>query len=217
MGRTGSQSRRKLSVIPAVESAKALVFDFDGTLVDSNEIKWSGFEHVFSEYTGQLARISAYCRGNNHTIRGEKFRFVCEQILHIAYTAERERSLQERYAAYTTEGVAHAPEIPGASQFVRQVSDRPTALLSSTPHAILLEILRRKGWQAMFKTVQGAPVVKRDWLIQYRIVMGCAAGDIVFFGDTDEDAASAGEAGCEFVRVGRTPGAAIPDFRVLLK
>jgi phosphoglycolate phosphatase len=217
MGRTGSQSRRKFSVIAAIESAKALVFDFDGTLVDSNEIKWSGFEHVFSEYTEQLAQISAYCRSNNHTIRGEKFRFVCEQILHIAYTAERERSLHERYAAYTTEGVAHAPEIPGAELFIRQVSDRPTALLSSTPHAILLEILRLKGWQAMFKTVQGAPIVKRDWLIQYQTVMDCTARDILFFGDTDEDEASAREAGCEFVRVGPSSGAAIGDFRVLLK
>jgi len=204
-------------VIAVVESAKALVFDFDGTLVDSNEIKWSGFEHVFSNYPDRMAEISAYCRGSNHTIRGEKFRFVCEQILHIAYTLEIERSLQERYAAYSTEGVARAAEIPGAAQFVRQVSDRPTALLSSTPHDILLEILKRKGWQSMFRTIQGAPVVKRDWLASYCQGAGYEPQDIVFFGDTDEDAVSAREFGCIFVRVGRTgPGLCIPDFRVLL-
>ena len=197
----------------SLETARAIVFDFDGTLVDSNEIKWSGFEHVFSEYADHLAEIGAYCRGSNHTIRGEKFRFVCEQILHIEYTSEREGLLHERYAAYTTEGVVRAPEIPGAAQFVRQVSDRPTALLSSTPHAILMEILHRKGWQSMFKVVQGAPVVKRDWLEQYRTAIGCAAREILFFGDTDEDAASARASGCEFVRV----GVSIKDFRELLK
>ena len=206
-------------MIVPVESAKAIVFDFDGTLVDSNEVKWSGFEHVFSEFSDHMAAISTYCRGSNHTIRGEKFRFVCEQILHVEYTPELERSLHERYAAYTTEGVARAPEIPGAADFVRQVSDRPTALLSSTPHEILLEILRRKDWSSMFKTIRGAPVVKRDWLSGYRETIGCAARDILFFGDTDEDAASAREFGCEFVRVGRTggPGLAIEDFTVLLK
>lgn len=200
-------------MIAALDSAKAVVFDFDGTLVDSNEIKWSGFEHVFSEYGGRIAEIRAYCRGSNHTIRGDKFRFVCEQILHVEYTVERERSLHERYAAYTTEGVARAPEIPGAAQFVRRMNDRPTALLSSTPHAILLEILGRRDWLSMFKVVQGAPVVKRDWLERYRAAIGCAAHDILFFGDTAEDAASAREFGCEFVRV----GVDIKDFQNLLR
>jgi beta-phosphoglucomutase-like phosphatase (HAD superfamily) len=214
VGRTGSQNYWKLSVNSAIElvnTAKAIVFDFDGTLVDSNEIKWSGFEHVFAEYVEQLPEISAYCRGNNHTIRGEKFRYVCEQILHIDYTAEREKSLHERYAAYTTDGVAQAPEIPGAADFVRQVSDRPTALLSSTPHSIILEILQRKGWQSMFEVVQGAPVVKRDWLKRYQEKLGCAATDILFFGDTEEDEISAREAGCRFLRVGVT----IKDFTSL--
>src|SRR5947208_1713747 len=98
-------SLRNEAVIAAVKAANAIVFDFDGTLVDSNEIKWSGFEHVFSEFGECLPKISAYCRGSNHTIRGEKFRFVCEQILGTSYTPERERSLHERYAAYTTDAV----------------------------------------------------------------------------------------------------------------
>src|SRR5207237_10853845 len=126
---------------------KAFVFDFDGTLLDSNEIKWSGFEHVFSDFADKMPEISRYCRGNNHTIRGEKFRFVCEQILHIDYSAERARLLHDRYAAYTTAGVAAAPEIPGAAEFVRAIKGRPKALLSSTPHAILLELLQRQGWR----------------------------------------------------------------------
>jgi len=190
------------------------VFDFDGTLVDSNEIKWSGFEHVFSEFPEMLPEISLYCRGNNHTIRGEKFRFVCEQILHIPYTEERARSLHERYAAYTTDGVVHAPEIPGGKEFIKKLNGRPRALLSSTPHLILLEILDRKRWRYLFDEIRGAPVIKRDWLMYYQRRIGCRPAEIVFFGDTDEDASSARESGCEFVRIGLPEG--IRDFQDLL-
>jgi FMN phosphatase YigB (HAD superfamily) len=156
-----------------------------------------------------LSEISAYCRGSNHTIRGEKFRHVCDQILKIVYTPELERDLHARYAAYTTDAVAQAKEIRGAEAFVRLVGEtHPTALLSSTPHAILLEILGRKGWLPLFQEIQGAPVVKRDWLSSYQLKLHCLPADILFFGDTAEDEGSARAIGCEFVRVGVT----IPDF-----
>jgi beta-phosphoglucomutase-like phosphatase (HAD superfamily) len=120
------------AVSAAVESAKAVVFDFDGTLVDSNEIKWSGFEHVFSEFKERLPEISAYCRGNNHTIRGEKFRVVCEQIFTVSTLRSGAVVTRALCGVYHQCGCAH--RIPGAAEFIRKVGDRPTALLSSTPH-----------------------------------------------------------------------------------
>ena len=51
-------------------SAKALVFDFDGTLVDSNAIKWKAFEACFDRFPDRREEILSYCRGNNHTKPG---------------------------------------------------------------------------------------------------------------------------------------------------
>jgi phosphoglycolate phosphatase-like HAD superfamily hydrolase len=190
------------SLTALLSRAHLLVFDFDGTLVDSNEIKRSGFEHVFDAFPSRRAEIMAYCRGSNHTIRREKFRHVYEAILRLPYTAELDRSLHERYAAVTTEAVINAPEIPGASAFLKQVSRRyRTAVLSSTPDAILKEILDARGWTGYFHLLQGAPIDKAAWLTGTCQSFRLSPQEVVFFGDTVEDLRAAKAAKCAFVGV----------------
>lgn len=193
-----------------IRRARALVFDFDGTLVDSNAIKWRGFEEVFAEFQDRLDDIMVYCRGANHRIRGDKFRHVYEQILGLPYTAAIESELQGRYAAATTQAIIDAREIPGAMAFLTDVGDRyRTALLSSTPHHILLEILERRGMRRYFQHVQGAPVDKAAWLRAFRRDHALASEQIAFFGDTKEDMIAATASGCVFIGVGQ--GVPFPD------
>ena len=192
------------SIRHALQSSKGVVFDFDGTLVDSNEIKRRGFDFAFAAYPDRLAEIRAYCYGFNHTVRGEKFRHVTERILGLEYTPELEKLFHERFADFTTESIVAAPEIPGAAAFVRSLAALRPALLSSTPTAILLQILDRRGWRSLFPTVQGAPVDKREWLRDFQDALGCRPEEVLFFGDTDEDANAGREAGCTFVRVGKS-------------
>ena len=198
----------------ALQAAEAVVFDFDGTLVDSNEIKRRGFDHAFAEYPDRMEEIRSYCYGSNHTIRGEKFRHVAKMILGLEYTPELDERFHKRYADFTTESVVAAPEIPGAAAFVRNLARLHPSLLSSTPTAILVDILQRRGWADLFEIVQGAPVNKLAWLKGLQAVVRCEPRQVVFFGDTDEDARSAAESGCTFVRVRGTGPLAIPDFRI---
>lgn len=184
-----------------LQSAKAVVFDFDGTLVDSNDIKRQGFDYAFNDYPSRMEEIRAYCYAFNHTIRGEKFRYVAEKILGLEYTPELDEYFHKRYADFTTDRVAAAPEVPGAAAFVKSLAPLHPTLLSSTPTAILREILSRRGWLGLFSVAQGAPVNKLAWLRALQAVVRCDPRQILFFGDTDEDARSAAEAGCEFVRV----------------
>ena len=101
-----------------VRQARALLFDFDGTLVDSNRIKEEGFESVFSEFPKQREAILAHCRERVSAPRWEKFRWVVERILQAPYTPEVERALSERYERLTTYRIVAAPEVPGARRFL---------------------------------------------------------------------------------------------------
>jgi len=207
-----------MATADVVRRAKALVFDFDGTLVDSNEVKWRAFDVCFEEFTAHRDEIRAYCRGNNHTPRAAKFRHVYERILGRPYTAAVDAALHQRFAALTTAAIVGAPERPGAARFLASAgAPGAMALLSSTPHATLLEILAARGWSRTFGVVRGAPVDKARWLADFRAARGLGAADVVFFGDTPEDATAGVAAGCTFVGVGDAVGAAagphvIADF-----
>ena len=206
-----------------VRAARAVVYDFDGTLVDSNLIKWRAFETCFAEHGAQREAILAYCRGHHHVPRGDKFRHVVEGILGRPYTAEMAADLHARFAAATTGAIVTATEIPGAARFVRAVARRgPTALLSSTPHDVLLYIVGARGWAGDFTVIRGAPVDKAAWLAKFREGHGLDGDGLVFFGDTPEDAGAAERAGCGFVGVANLELAAagapfVPDFLGLLR
>jgi phosphoglycolate phosphatase-like HAD superfamily hydrolase len=205
-----------------VRYARALVFDFDDTLVYSNEIKWRAFQLCFADFPDRLDEIRAYCRRHNHTLRRDKFRYIYQEILRLDYTSDVAKALEDRFASETTRPIIQAPEIPGATPFLAQsASSHITALLSSTPHEILVYILSERGWRDYFKEIQGAPVDKASWLLIFQQRYGIEGREVVVFGDTKEDAEATEKAGCAFIAVGdeRIRGGAnhgIRDFAGLL-
>jgi len=182
--------------------ARAIVFDFDGTLVDSNPIKWRAFDLCFEEFPEHRAVIGGYCRGNNHTPRGDKFRHVYERILGLPYTKDVDAILHRRFEAATTQAIIAAPAIAGAERFLAVARDRgATALLSATPQTVLERIVGGRGWRRYFGVIRGAPVDKIEWLNSFRRQRGLDGEAVVVFGDSEEDAVAAAEAKCAFIGV----------------
>lgn len=186
-----------------IERAKALVLDFDGTLVDSNDIKRNAFEKCFVDYPERFEAIMAYCKGNNHIPRHVKFRHAFENILKLPYTAGIEKQMLETYAAQTTSQVIAAKEIPGATKFLEKFyRQKELALLSSTPHETLLHILDKRGMKKYFGAVQGAPVDKSGWLKKFIADRGLKKEEVAFIGDSFEDLRAAKEAQIFYIGVG---------------
>jgi phosphoglycolate phosphatase-like HAD superfamily hydrolase len=195
-----------------LSGARALVFDFDGTLVDSNPIKWRAFERCFSEHAEHRGPIAAYCRTEPHTPRGDKFRHIYTAILRQPYTKEIDAMLHAQFERETTAAIIQAPEIPGAGRFLALAASRyVTALLSSTPQDTLLAIIEARGWRRWFSAVQGAPVDKAAWLMRFREERRLEGKEVILIGDMPEDARSARRAGCRFLGM----GSAVPDFQEL--
>lgn len=191
-----------------------MVFDFDGTLVDSNKIKISAFASCFADYPQHLDVIMEYCSGHHHTPREVKFRHVFENILRKPFSADRKANLLKQYAQETTNKVIAAEEIEGATAFVKKIREQKRiALLSSTPHSVLLYILQERGLRDLFDMVQGAPVDKTNWLRALKGKENLENEEVLFFGDAREDYYSAQKADIPFVAIANRIREAEASFR----
>lgn len=191
------------------------MLDFDGTLVDSNDIKRAAYHKLFPGGPAATALIDGVLN-----VHFEESRY---QILDLILAALRRESvrgagddtldgLARRYDDIVRDGAKHCPEIPGAGELLRALSRRYTLYLSSTtPVESLRDIVSFRGWFSYFRAVHGFPAEKtatlRDIIARERIT----AKNVVVFGDGESDRTSAGTVGCGFFPAG--DGGLIQRFR----
>ena len=146
----------------------AIVFDFDGTLVDSNEIKTEAFGMLYeSEGEAVVQQVKAYHRAHEGLSRFVKFRHWEEDLLGRPYTQLDEKRLSAEYSKLVLEVVVQAPFIPGAKEFLEQYHE-PFRLYvaSGTPQTELRTVVSERGMDRYFQGVYGSPSTKAEILNQ---------------------------------------------------
>jgi phosphoglycolate phosphatase len=184
-----------------------VVFDFDGTLVDSNAIKRRGFFDVVADEPASAARMRAVLT----TVQGDR-RNIFE-----SYVASRCLSglkgpdtdaLALRYSDYVDARVSEAPEMPGASETLRglQQAGLRVYISSATPQANLASIVERRRWRDWCDGLYGHPNRKPDTLRTICAQLGMETCSIAVVGDGPDDLDSAMSLGCRFFPVGEARG-----------
>ncbi|MEF2230138.1 MAG: HAD hydrolase-like protein [Pseudodesulfovibrio sp.] len=183
---------------------KTVIFDFDGTLVESVGIKDDAFAALFVEYPGRLDEIMDYHRANNHTIRYEKFEHIHRNILGLEYTDEDRDRLSRRFSALVFERIVACPWVAGAGDLLALGAEHPFYLVSMSPREELLSILEHRGILGCFKAVYASEWTKTDAIRDILAAEGIDPLAAVYVGDTPEDQAAAEAAGVQFI--GRDSG-----------
>ena len=77
---------------------KAVIFDFDGVILESAVIKTKAFEEVVACYPKEQAEaFVSYHMSHMGISRHVKFRYFIEEILHEEYTEDKERKLADSF------------------------------------------------------------------------------------------------------------------------
>lgn len=174
-----------------------LVFDLDGTLIESDEVKTRAYFDIFPP--AAAAAVEAALRADRYENRFARI----ERILRGLGRGEAGRAEIERLArAYNDICEAHqaaCAERPGASRVLaRLASAGPVYLCSGTWEESLFRIVKARGWQPHFRAVFGGPRRKAESLACVAAHARCAYADMLVIGDTRDDLEAAASKGCAF-------------------
>lgn len=183
---------------------EAIVFDFDGVLVESTDVKTRAFAALYAEHGPEVERqVLDYHLAQAGISRYNKFQHYQERLLGIPYTAEDGERLSKQFSKLVVDAIVRSPYVAGAHEFLEQHVGRvPMFVASGTPDGELHEIVDRRGMSRYFVSVNGTPETKAEILRRLIQVHGFSAPNVLMIGDAMADLEGAETAGTAFL--GRT-------------
>ena len=182
----------------------AVVFDFDGTLVDSALIKRQVFFDVAEALPGARELIFDLLANQPPLDRYQIFSKVAEQCCLPEDAPHFATELARQYSEICHEKVIRSKDVPGADVLIKVLKNEsiPVFVSSATPITELEKIISKRSWAKKLSGIYGSPTRKIDHL---RDIYSQIQGDkrlMVMVGDSDSDADAAEEFGCQFAAVG---------------
>lgn len=189
--------------VPACGSGEArpvVVFDYDGTLVDSYEIKresyWRAVAEVLHLGAGDRPVVDASYARTSGAHRFEQFADTMAALGRAVKDAERD-DFSSRYSAYNRAAESKMREFPSVRSVLSTLRPRYDLVLASgLPHDDLVADVTRRGLAAFFCVVEGGD--KGRTLDRLRAE---GRGVRLFVGDTSHDEAVATARGIPFFTV----------------
>jgi HAD superfamily hydrolase (TIGR01549 family) len=183
-----------------IDSLRAIVFDFDGVILESADIKTRAFMALYAAYPEKLPAIREYHLSHAGISRYVKFEYFQKEILGLSYTEEDRVRLSAEFERLTYEEILRCPEVAGAEQLLRRLGGRVLRIVASgTPHEELRKIVADRGMGSWFDETWGTPRTKPEILIDVLARHGLDGGSVLMVGDGLSDYQAAREAGVRFL------------------
>jgi phosphoglycolate phosphatase-like HAD superfamily hydrolase len=181
----------------------AVVFDFDGTLVQSNEVKTRSFGKLYEKYgEGIVRQVAAYHEEYCGISRFVKFRYFHEHLLHLPYNDEVEKELAQAYSQLVFGAVVQAPYVEGIPDLLETFHQHlPLFVASGTPVNELREIITRRSMGHFFQKVFGSPATKTEILHSIIVDYSYSPERVLMVGDALADWEGAQNVGAGFIGI----------------
>jgi phosphoglycolate phosphatase-like HAD superfamily hydrolase len=179
----------------------AIVFDFDGVLVDSVNIKEKIFGALYVEYGEEVVKkVMEHHRCNGGISRFDKFRYYHQEYLGIILLPDDIDYLNKKFSKLVMKLVINADEMPGVEQTLISLHHLLSLhVISATPEAELEQIIVARQMRHFFSSIHGSPQKKSSHIINIIEQNGYEKRRVLMIGDTMTDYESAVEAGIDFL------------------
>lgn len=192
---------------------RAIIFDFDGVLIESAGIKTEAFRRLFSKWNDKVDEIVRYHIKNMGISRYVKFKYFYENIINEPYSDKIEAELGARFSEIVLAEIKKAPFVNGTKEFLEQDYQKYLLFIASgTPQEELGDIVSFRGLDKYFNGVYGTPATKTEIVEMILKRNYLERNQVVFVGDAESDKMAAGESGIPFILRTTSDNGDIPNL-----
>lgn len=180
---------------------KAVIFDFDGVILESSDIKTAAFRKLFQDLQPfVIDEIVDYHVKNSGISRYVKFKYIYENILKLPFSSELSRELGIKFSDLVFKEVLAVSFVPGALEFLQAFyTSYNFYVASGTPQDELLTIIQERKISKYFKGIYGSPKTKYQIIGEILKSLALTPGEAVLIGDGESDFIAAEKSGIHFI------------------
>jgi phosphoglycolate phosphatase-like HAD superfamily hydrolase len=183
-----------------------IIFDFDGVLVESNEIRFNGFRKLFKSYPQeQVEKLVNYAKANGGVSRYKKIAYFFSEIRQEPISDESVNKWADQFSKLVEQDIVEAKPVEGSLEFLGKYADHfDFAIVSGSDQAELRRICKKRKIDHFFKSILGSPVEKKDNIAALLSDLNWQHNQSLYVGDSNNDLEAAKANNLDFV--GRCSG-----------
>ena len=168
---------------------KAIIFDFDGVILESLEVKADAFYELYKDYGASIAnKVVEHHLDNGGISRYEKIKFYHKNYLNQNLNQKDINKIANQYSDIVMKKIISVPFVHGANEFIINNYNNYLMFISSaTPLHELQYICNNRSIGNYFKGIFGSPSSKEDHVSTIMDKWSLSNKEIVFIGDSISD------------------------------
>ena len=181
---------------------KTIIWDLDGTLIDSNEIKTDGFRILFSEHEKRMIKVLInYHQENGGLSRYDKIRFFYKKNYNEEISDRVLFNLANNYSEIVMDNLKNPKLLFNYSKKLISEFKLPNVLVTASDQNEAIQVLEFHGIKSLFSKIYGSPTNKLENLKNVLIDYGLTNKDVVYIGDSINDLHFCNELSIDFIGI----------------